>query len=185
MSAPPVPPPAATPPAAVDPFEDHDHDACAIRVLERAILQSEAEGVRLTPVRKRALEILLESHRAMGAYEVLERLAADGFGNQPPVAYRALDFLVENGLAHRVQRLNAYAACLSPDRDHAPVFLICRSCEKVAEADAPELRQALAHLGESGGFQVERATVEALGLCSVCAAEAAKEQAATAGTGDA
>ncbi|MDN3712298.1 hypothetical protein QWZ10_11895 [Paracoccus cavernae] len=60
MSAPPVPPPAATPPAAVDPFEDHDHDACAIRVLERAILQSEAEGVRLTPVRKRALEILLD-----------------------------------------------------------------------------------------------------------------------------
>ena len=59
------------------------------------------------------LEILLESHRAMGAYEVLERLAAEGFGKQPPVAYRALDFLVEHGLALRVRRLNAYAACLS------------------------------------------------------------------------
>lgn len=155
-----------------DPFADHDHEACASQILEQAILQSESEGVRLTPVRRRALEILLESHRAMGAYEVLERLSADGFGNQPPVAYRALDFLVENGLAHRVQRLNAYAACLSPGRDHAPVFLICRACEKVAEADAPELRQALRRLGESSGFQVERATVEALGLCNACAAEA-------------
>ncbi len=158
-------------PPQIDPFDDHDHAACAAHTLERALQQSEAEGLRLTPVRRRALEILLESHRAMGAYEVLERLSADGFGNQPPVAYRALDYLVAQGLAHRVQRLNAYAACLSPDRDHSPVFLICRICEKVAEADAPELRQALRNLGEAGGFQVERATVEALGLCAVCAAE--------------
>ncbi|WP_312529655.1 Fur family transcriptional regulator [Paracoccus sp. (in: a-proteobacteria)] len=164
-----APPSRHDPVEPIDPFDDHDHAACAAQTLERAIQQSAADGVRLTPVRKRTLEILLESHRAMGAYEVLERLSADGFGNQPPVAYRALDFLVAQGLAHRVQRLNAYAACLSPDRDHAPVFLICRSCEKVAESDAPELRQALGNLGAITGFQVERATVEALGLCAICA----------------
>ncbi|AGT07675.1 Fur family transcriptional regulator [Paracoccus aminophilus] len=160
----------------IDPFEEHDHGACASHALEHALQHSEETGVRLTPVRRRALEILLESHRAMGAYEVLERLVADGFGNQPPVAYRALDFLVENGLAHRVQRLNAYAACLSPERDHSPVFLICRSCEKVAEAESPELRQALRTLASGSGFRIERTTVEVLGLCAVCAAaEAATE----------
>ncbi|KGJ04784.1 Fur family transcriptional regulator, zinc uptake regulator [Paracoccus halophilus] len=151
-----------------DPFHDHDHDGCAAAVLHRAEEQTRAEGVRLTPVRRRALEILLESHRAMGAYEVLERLAADGFGRQPPVAYRALDFLVQHGFAHRVQRLNAYAACLSPERDHAPVFLICRGCEQVAEADAPALAAAMRDLATSSEFTIERSTVELLGLCARC-----------------
>lgn len=151
-----------------DPFHDHDHAHCAAAVLARAEEQAQAERVRLTPVRRRALEILLESHRAMGAYEVLERLSAEGFGKQPPVAYRALDFLVEQGLAHRVQRLNAYAACLSPERDHSPAFLICRGCEQVAEADSPELRAALSALAAGAGFGIERRTVELLGLCARC-----------------
>ncbi|GLK63186.1 Fur family transcriptional regulator [Paracoccus kondratievae] len=151
-----------------DPFHDHDHARCASAVLARAEEQARAEGVRLTPVRRRALEILLESHRAMGAYEVLERLSAEGFGKQPPVAYRALDFLVEQGLAHRVQRLNAYAACLSDERNHSPAFLICRGCEQVAEADSTKLRTALQHLAGSSGFLIERSTVELLGLCDRC-----------------
>lgn len=151
-----------------DPFHEHDHAHCAAAVLARAEEQARAEGVRLTPVRRRALEILLESHRAMGAYDVLERLSAEGFGKQPPVAYRALDFLVEQGLAHRVQRLNAYAACLSPERDHSPAFLICRGCEQVAEADSPELRATLAGTAASAGFRIERSTVELLGLCARC-----------------
>ena len=154
-----------------DPFHDHDHDRCATEVLRRAEEQTRADGVRLTPVRRRALEILLESHRAMGAYEVLERLAADGFGKQPPVAYRALDFLVDQGLAHRVQRLNAYAACLSPERHHAPVFLICRSCEQVVEAETPALRDAMRDLAAQSEFLVERSTVELLGQCARCRAE--------------
>ena len=105
--------------------------------------------------------------------EVVERLAAEGFGKQPPVAYRALDFLVEQGLAHRVRRLNAYAACVSDQRDHSPAFLICRQCETVAEAESPELREALAGLCAANGFAPERRTVELLGLCSRCAGGAA------------
>lgn len=163
-------PPAAAP----DPFFAHDHSHCAATVLRRAEDQTRQEGVRLTPVRRRVLEILLESHRAMGAYEVLERLAAEGFGKQPPVAYRALDFLVEQGLAHRVRRLNAYAACLSDKRDHAPAFLICRGCNQIAEAETPELRAALTGLADAHGFAIERSTVELLGLCSACAASAAE-----------
>ncbi|MFV0384148.1 Fur family transcriptional regulator [Paracoccus sp. (in: a-proteobacteria)] len=150
------------------PFAPHDHGVCQSRVLAEAEQRLDREGARMTPVRRRTLEILLESHRAMGAYEVLDRLADDGFGKQPPVAYRALEFLVQHGLAHRLQRLNAFAACLHPAVDHAPVFLICRNCDKVAETHAPVVRGALTDAATAHGFTVERATVEALGLCPNC-----------------
>ena len=118
--------------------------------------------------RRRVLEILLEDHRALGAYDVLQRLVAEGFGNQPPVAYRALDFLVENGLAHRIRRLNAFAACMHPGEAHAPVFLICRACNHVAEAPAATVRAALDQAAAAMGFAVERSNIEALGLCPAC-----------------
>ncbi|MFV0408939.1 MAG: Fur family transcriptional regulator [Paracoccus sp. (in: a-proteobacteria)] len=156
-------------------FENHDHRACTRAALCRAEALAEMRGLRLTPVRRRVLEILVEEHRALGAYEVLERLAAEGLGKQPPVAYRALDFLVENGLAHRIQRLNAFTACQSghnPETDHGPAFLICRSCQKVAEFDDAALRGNLSEAASGAGFIVERATIEALGLCASCAAHA-------------
>lgn len=131
----------------------------------------EGQGLRLTAVRRRVLEILLENHKAMGAYEILDRLGAEGFGKQPPVAYRALDFLVEHGLVHRVQRLNAFAACLHPGEPHNPAFLICRTCNKVAEAPAGALRESLEATAGDMGFTVERVTIEALGLCPACAAQ--------------
>ncbi|HEY0276133.1 MAG TPA: transcriptional repressor, partial [Paenirhodobacter sp.] len=106
-------------------------------------------------------------------YEVLDRLAAEGYGNQPPVAYRALEFLVENGLAHRVRRLNAFAACMHPGEDHAPVFLICRTCDAVAEAPGAPVRAALETAAAGLHFTVERASIEAVGLCPNCAKGAA------------
>ena len=161
-------------------FLRHDHSRCAASALAAAEARAEAGGLRLTPVRRRTLEILLEAHRAMGAYEVLDRLAAEGFGRQPPVAYRALDFLVEHGLAHRVQRLNAYVACLHPGQAHAPVFLICRDCGVVAEAPGARVRAALEAGAAETGFAVERASVEALGLCPRCRSAGAGEGGPTA-----
>jgi Fur family zinc uptake transcriptional regulator len=149
-------------------FQHHDHADCAGDVLAQAEAQMQALGLRLTPVRRRTLEILLEQHRAMGAYDVLERLAAEGFGNQPPVAYRALDFLEEHGLAHRIRRLNAFTACMHPGQAHAPAFLICRVCNLVAEAPAVPVRAALDHAAADLGFVIERSTIEALGLCPAC-----------------
>lgn len=154
-------------------FQPHDHGHCSSTALDAAQARLARQGARLTPVRRRTLEILLESHRAMGAYEVLDRLAAEGFGRQPPVAYRALEFLVSHGLAHRLQRLNAFAACLHPGHDHNPAFLICRSCDRVAEAEAAPVRAVLSDVAAAAGFRVERATIEALGLCASCAADGA------------
>lgn len=149
-------------------FAAHDHAHCAQDALERAEALTKATGARMTPVRRRVLEILLEQHKALGAYDVLARLATEGFGNQPPVAYRALEFLVEQGLAHRIQRLNAFTACIHPGQDHAPAFLICRLCHMVAEAEATAARAALDAEAARAGFQVERSTIEALGLCPNC-----------------
>lgn len=149
-------------------FHDHDHGACAADALAEAERICAENGARLTKVRRAALEVLLSEHKAMGAYEVLEKLAEAGFGSQPPVAYRALDFLVEQGLAHRIRRLNAFTACTHPGDAHAPVFLICTGCAQVAEVPGDETRAALDGEAARLGFAVERANLEAVGLCPAC-----------------
>ena len=154
-------------------FDLHDHAHCAGDMMARAEALTLDKGLRLTPVRRRTLEILLEAHRALGAYDVLNRLSAEGYGNQPPVAYRALEFLVEQGLAHRIRRLNAFTACMHPGEVHAPAFLICRLCDAVAEAPAAPVRAALDQAAGDLGFVIERSNIEALGLCPACQVQAA------------
>ncbi len=149
-------------------FAPHDHAVCAADALDRAERLCAEAGARFTPVRRRVLELLLEHHRAMGAYEVLDRLAAEGFGHQPPVAYRALEFLTAQGLAHRIRRLNAFAACSHPGQAHAPVFLICQDCHAVAEAPGGSVRTALDDAATTAGFSVAGATIEAYGQCPAC-----------------
>ncbi|MBE3637918.1 Fur family transcriptional regulator [Mangrovicoccus algicola] len=149
-------------------FTPHDHGACISQGVEEAVRQCREAGLKLTPVRRRVLEILLERHRAMGAYEILDRLREEGLGSQPPVAYRALDFLTANGFAHRIERLNAFVACTHAGDDHTPAFLICRNCSRVAETDSTLPRRALAEAAKGLGFSVERAAVEAEGLCPAC-----------------
>lgn len=152
-------------------FDDHDHAMCqsdALAVAERACAD---RGVRFTAVRRRVLEILLENHRAMGAYDVLERLNAEGLGSKPPVAYRALNFLVEQGLAHRIECLNAFVACTHGPSHHQPAFLICRSCARVAEAGVAPT-DGLKAAASAAGFVIDGCVIEAQGLCADCAGSA-------------
>ena len=149
-------------------FETHDHAHCiadTVALVEKRCLDS---GLQLTAVRKRTLEIMLEEHRALGAYDVLARLSEEGFGSQPPVAYRALDFLSKNGFVHKIERLNAFVACAYPHADHSPAFLICRACHLVAEAETEPARGMLAKIAASSDFVIERAVLEAEGLCPTC-----------------
>jgi Fur family zinc uptake transcriptional regulator len=149
-------------------FAPHDHGACRGRALAEAEASCRARGLRLTPQRAFALETLLESHRAMTAYELLDRMKAAGLGAQPPVAYRALEFLIENGFVHRVEKLGAYVACTHGGQDHAAAFLICRSCRRVAETTTGAPDAALAGRAAEAGFAVERVVVEVEGLCARC-----------------
>lgn len=147
-------------------FETHDHAHCITTGIESADAHCTAAGLQLTPARKRVLEILLREHRALGAYEILDIL---GKGAKPPTAYRALDFLVKHGFAHRIERLNAFIACAHPGEDHAPAFLICRNCSAVAETPSETTKGRLGAAAQRVGFQIERAVVEAIGLCPNCA----------------
>ena len=149
-------------------FPCHNHDDCMSDMIARAEARCKELRLNLTPVRRRTLEILLDEHRAVGAYDLLARLAAEGLGSQPPVAYRALDFLVRAGLAHKIEALNAYVACTHSGGDHAPAFLICRGCNSVAEANTAPAAGRLDKAAREAGFQIERTVVEAQGLCPEC-----------------
>ncbi|MDU9002233.1 transcriptional repressor [Sedimentitalea todarodis] len=150
-------------------FEPHDHSHCREDALRRAETLCADQKLQFTPVRRRVLEILLRDHRALGAYDILPILAEEGLGSQPPVVYRALDFLVQHGLAHRIERLNAYTACAHLDRDHVPAFLVCRTCKSVAETETDLTQGRLGTIARETGFTIERLVVEAEGLCPGCA----------------
>ncbi len=145
----------------------HDHKSCQAGALEAAGQLAEARGVRLTPLRRRVLEIVLESHRPMGAYDVLKVLCAPRA--QPPTVYRALDFLLRQGFVHRIDSLNAYIGCFSPERPHRSHFLLCESCGRAAEIHDDALVAALGAAASAAGFAVRRETVEISGLCPQCA----------------
>ncbi|MCF6443731.1 transcriptional repressor [Nereida sp. MMG025] len=147
-------------------FAPHDHSVCVSSAMSAAQTYCEANGLKFTETRKRVLRILLEKHRAIGAYDILEVLRQEGLAAQPPVAYRALDFLVSNGFAHKIEKLNAYVACAHPGQDHTPAFMICRSCDAVAEAQTH--MTTLTRVAESTGFQIEATVQEAQGLCPDC-----------------
>lgn len=104
----------------------------------------------------------------MGAYEILEFLRTDGHAAQPPIAYRALDFLVKNGFAHKIEKRNAFVACTHPGEDHTPAFMICRSCDHIEEAHREPEQGQLDKAARAAGFQIERTVVEAEGLCPKC-----------------
>lgn len=147
-------------------FSQHDHHACIATALEVAEAQCRENKLQFTPVRRRVLEILLSEHRALGAYDILDILAKEGSRRQPPVAYRALEFLVAQGLVHRIEGLNAYVACAFPGDDHAPAFMICSDCNAVAEAQGDS--RALQAQAKAAGFAMANAVVEVQGTCPTC-----------------
>ncbi len=153
-------------------FAEHDHGQCRETMLDELARAAKTRGLRLTPARVRVLELLSEAHRAMGAYEILDRLRAEGLGSQPPVVYRALDFLTEAGFVHKIERLNAYVACCHPGGEHGACFLICSRCRKVAEIEDGALDIALAQAAAGRGFAMRRIVLEIEGTCPACRAGA-------------
>lgn len=126
-------------------------------------------GQRLTTIRRKVLAALLDSHRPLGAYEIIERLASRGPRPAPITAYRALEFLRENGLVHRIESRNAFIACV---HNHAAgelvAFLICERCGAVGEASSKEVATTLAAAARSAGFTPRSPVIEISGVCSHC-----------------
>lgn len=146
----------------------HNHDHCIRTAIQRAQTVCEQQGVRLTPVRRRVLELVWQNHKPTGAYELLPQLAADGFNSAPPTVYRALDFLLEIGLIHRISSLNAFIGCDHPGGQHPTGFFICTDCGNAAELPAARLQAFSTELEQVMGVQVASSSYELTGLCGVC-----------------
>lgn len=149
-------------------FQSHDHALCISDAMAAADAYCASRKLQFTKVRRRVLEIMLMEHKAMGAYDILAVLAKEDLGSQPPVAYRALDFLVGNGFAHKIEKLNAYVACSLPGAVHSPAFMICRKCNAVLEAKSPLTRGMFGNAARDANFKIESTVVEAEGLCPLC-----------------
>jgi len=149
-------------------FEKHDHSTCIDDALSTADAYCATHGLQFTKTRRRVLELLLMEHKALGAYDILSHLNTEGLGSQPPVVYRALDFLVTNGFVHKIEKLNAYSACCYQGKEHSPVFMICRACSCVVEAQIKSLQKALGTAAKTAGFLIEHTVIETEGLCPAC-----------------
>jgi Fur family zinc uptake transcriptional regulator len=143
-------------------------------LLNRADRICEGRGARLTDLRRQVLGLILDAPAPAGAYDLLEQLRPTRGGAAPPTVYRALDFLQEQGLVHKLERLSAYVGCVAHDGDHAAQFLICRTCGRVTEIEDHELAHALADAAQRLGFTVGKATIEAEGQCAACASTTAE-----------
>ena len=148
-------------------FRKHDHSRCQREVLSAAQRVCEQRKVRLTNRRRQVLEILLNSHQPLGAYDILALMnrGAEGERVAPPIVYRALEFLLEQGLIHRIESLNAFIHCVHPGHDRAPQFLICRDCDRVAEV---ERDPGLLVQADDLGFRADHSVVEITGTCAEC-----------------
>jgi len=154
----------------VFPAPDHDHGRCSADALAHAETLCAARGQRLTPIRRQVLETLAQSHRTLGAYEIMDRLGERGPRPAPITVYRALDFLLEQGLVHRIESRNAFLACIA---DHGAgsattVFLICERCGAVGETASAAVADTLASAARAAGFTPKARVIEITGICAHC-----------------
>jgi Fur family zinc uptake transcriptional regulator len=147
----------------------HNHKHCVREGMAAAESYCTAQGLRLTDIRKHVLELIWADHRPVGAYAILERLTQEGHAPAPPTVYRALEFLTENGLVHRIESRNAFVACAHPgESGHVPAFFLCSSCDNAIEIEDASLNRALKRDAAQLQFQPSHHTLEIQGLCAHC-----------------
>jgi Fur family transcriptional regulator, zinc uptake regulator len=141
--------------AVVFPAPGHDHARCTTDAMAVAEARCTERGQRLTPIRRDVLGALLASHQPLGAYAI--------------TVYRALEFLRENGLVHRIESRNAFVACV---HTHAAgdlvVFLICERCGTVGEASSSEVASTVKSAADAVGFTPKSPVIEISGICTHC-----------------
>jgi Fur family transcriptional regulator, zinc uptake regulator len=157
------------------PRSGHDHAQCVSHALASAAVLCERAGQRLTPLRQRVLELVWSSHQPIGAYAILDRLKEDGRSAAPPTVYRALEFLLEQGLVHRIESLNAFVGCPQPGDGHLVQFLICRKCGTAAEVEDRRVAEAIGRSAAERGFALEGRVIELSGLCEHCHGDQRRE----------
>ena len=152
----------------VFPEPQHNHARCTADLLARAERTCERRGSRLTGQRRDVLNCVAQSHAAVGAYDIIERMAERGARPAPITVYRALDFLLAHGLVHKIESRNAFVACSHAHEGQPAALLICEACGLVAELDAPGVFKGLRTMAEAQGFAEQRTVIEMSGTCAAC-----------------
>ncbi|MDP1745026.1 MAG: transcriptional repressor [Bacteroidota bacterium] len=147
---------------------EHDHKKCVSDALSTAAQICAVRGVQLTPIRQQVLALIWQSHKAVKAYELLDRLKPQMDAAKPATIYRALDFLIEQGLIHRIESLNAFIGCCCSAHQHEQLLLICNNCQEVEERAAPTVMQALSQEIKQADFVVHSKAIEIHGICAKC-----------------
>ncbi|MEO8766939.1 MAG: transcriptional repressor [Nitrosospira sp.] len=155
-----------------DPNLGHNHKQCISEALGTAGQLCMTRGVRLTLIRHQVLELIWSSHKAVKAYDLLDRIKPLQPMAKPATVYRALDFLIEQGLIHRVESLNAFIGCSYSGQQHEQLLLICKSCHEVEERAAEKVMKALAREINPLAFIAQSKTIEVHGICAKCAESA-------------
>ncbi len=157
-------------PACTDP-KHHVHDGEAF--VREVVRICEQRGLRLTPIRANALQLIADAGRPMKAYELLDQMKATHDAAAPPTIYRALDFLFEHGFIHKLASINAFVGCHHPGGEqHAVPFLICDTCQSATELEDDSIVEALEARARAQGFVPRAQTLEVHGVCAQCAADA-------------
>lgn len=147
----------------------HNHRRCIREALGRAESVCAKRGMRFTRLRRRFLELVWSRHGPIRAYDILRLMDAKDGSTTPNTVYRGLQFLLDAGLIHRLDSINAFMGCADPETEHTGQFLICRKCESAAEIHDPGIDRTLGRDAARLGFEPERKTVEVRGLCPSCA----------------
>ena len=146
----------------------HNHRGCINHALQTAEQVCLKKDIRLTTIRKRVLELICANHKAIGAYELLDLFRQQDPKAKPVTIYRALDFLMEAGLVHKIESLNAFIACLQAETQHKSAILICDQCKNAYEINATSVYESLFALSETVQFEPQNLTLELHGLCANC-----------------
>lgn len=147
----------------------HNHNKCQNEAFKKAEAIADKKGLKLTDLRKKVFDIIWQNHKAIKAYDIIEQLGKlERTQIKPPIVYRTLDFLVENGLVHRIDSINAFVGCTHADQDHECHFLICENCNDVTEICDEELDKKLNKTAKNAKFTVARKNIEILGVCKEC-----------------
>ena len=148
---------------------NHDHAHCTADLIARAERTCERRGSKLTGQRREILSSVAQSHSAVGAYDIIERMAEHGPRPAPITVYRALDFLLAHGLVHKIESRNAFVACSHSHEGQPAALLICESCGTVAELDAPEIFKLVGEKAKAQKFMPAHTLIEMSGTCGPCA----------------
>lgn len=149
--------------------EQHQHRKCISNALQRAEQICSDRSIRLTPIRRRVLELIWQSHKPVKAYDLLNLLSSEDHIEKPPTVYRALDFLLDNHLIHKIESNNAYVGCELDHNENDSKFFVCDQCNEVQEVHEPKLDKSLQEASKKLGFTPNQTSVEIHGICARCA----------------